>query len=91
VRGGGGDFNVLYVYILIDVSKEEEIIVMRTTGAKGDFMTAILRRSVTRWQRSASHLPPGLCQWYVASVLMSTFSLLLNVLLTFASKTPVRT
>ena len=26
---------MLYVYILIDVSKEEEIIVMRTTGGEG--------------------------------------------------------
>ena len=46
--------SVIYVYILIDVSKEEEIIVMRATEAKGAFRVAKQRLCVIRWQKSAS-------------------------------------
>jgi hypothetical protein len=71
---------------------------MRTTGARGAFRVATQRRSVKRWQNSASRglkrkalAGSRVAVWSDAGVPTSTLSLHLNVLPTFASKTPVLT
>jgi len=52
-KDGKRGFSILNVHIQSDVSREDEIIVMKTTGDKGAFMVAAQHRSVTRRHNSS--------------------------------------
>lgn len=69
---------------------------MRTTGAKGAYRVATQRRSVTRWQKSASRsvqikavAGSRVAVWSGAGVSTSTLSLHLNILPAFAFQNAV--